>query len=300
MQAKDLLKKLAERERDFRDREFLAPFTPASKTAIVKMDGANYEFRIIGHKGSGFGVFRPVDHSCARFIKQAECDQLRSYLDVLPKVNLILCYESEQGWIAFPMNLESARRTLGLDSEIIVKNVSDAERFDVVTARYDGAHFWYDEVFAGADVVKSEAMRLCFNPESTVKKMREQLAGVFALTPEDRKAFDIMLASWKLFTTVSTEERIRKMIEDGGGKLGKYVLRGDLVEVRWRSNSGGLYTSVVKKDTLDVVSAGICLSGQDTKFHLKDLPFIIDQGEQRALIYRTGHARAFDMDGEDE
>lgn len=295
---KDLLSKFAQEERNFRQKEFLAPFTPKSRTAIVKMNGVNYDFRIVGHKsfGSGFGVFKPIDHSCAKFVKVAEYEQIRPYLDILPKVHMILCYETDDGWVSYPMNVESSKATLGLDREIIVKNVTDCERFDVVTARYDGAHFWFDEMFAGADVVKSEDMRNCFDPSTTVKKMRDALGAIKGLTPEDHKAFDVMLASWTLFKQVTTEDRLKHFIEPGGGKLKKYVLRGDHVEILWNSESGASYVSVVQKDTLDVVSAGICLSGEDNKFHLKDLPFIVVQGEQRDAIYRTGNARAFNMD----
>lgn len=297
--SKDLLDKFAERERDFRQREFLAPFTPGSKTALVKMDGVNYEFRIVGHKDSGFGIFKPVDATCAKFEREPDYSQLRQYLDLLPKVNMILAYESDQGWVSYPMNLDSSKATLGLDSEIIVKNVSDSERFDVVTVRYDGAHFWHDEPFIGSDLSKSAAMRDCFVPDSTSQKMKEQLAQVKGLTPEDRRAFDLALMSWKLFQKVSTEDRIKGALSSGGGKLGRYVLRGDNVEIQWTSESGQKYTSLVKRGSLDVVSAGICLSNEDSKFHLKDLPFIIDQGEKRRAIYRMGQARGFDMEGDD-
>ncbi len=303
MSTKDLLQKFATKERDFRNREFLAPYTPASKTAIVKMLGANYPFRVLGCKGHGIGIFRPVDRSCAKLVRDADFAEMRAYLDMLPKVNLILCYESDQGWIAYPMNLESSKKGLGLDSEIIVKNVTDCERFDVVTVRYDGAHFWFDEMFVGGDPIKSEQMRDCFLPNSMAQKMRMALGTLKSLTPEDRKSFDLALISWNLFQKVSTEDRIKKTFDGTGGHLGRYVLRGKNIEIRWKSSSGQEYTSLVKKDSLDVVSAGICLDphdgtgSQDSKFHLKDLPFIIEQGEKRKEIVKRGLARGYDMGG---
>lgn len=288
-----LIDKMANIESKFRETEFFSPYTSMSKFSIVKMEGVNYEFRIVGYQGSGLGVFKPIDHSCAKFIRPASPEQSRSYFDVLPKVNLILCYECEYGWVAYPMNLESSIKSIGLDSEIVVRNVSDCERFDCIVGRWDGLHFWFDDVFPGSNHVKSEAMRQCFDPNKTVAKMKECSNGIKGITPEELKSFELSLASWVLFQKVSTEDMICKTLALGGGKLGKYVLRGENIEIRWTSPSGNEYISVVKKDGLDVVSAGICLSGKDEKFHLKDLPFVISEGENKRLVYRT---RQIDMD----
>lgn len=286
---------MGEKEKSFRSKQFLAPFTGKSRKAIVKMDGLNYEFDISGHKGDGIGIFQPHDFKSAKFVSLADFDKIRSYFDILPRFILILGYECEYGWICTPFHKESAT---GLNGEVIVKNVSGSERFDVIVARFDGVNFWFDEQFVGANVIKSEMMRSCFVPDSTLPKMLVKLKEISGVTPEDICAFELAVASWKVFKKVSDETRIQNAIAIGGGKLGRYVIRGDMIEIDWKSQSGAQYKSLVQKETLDVVSAGICLSGEDTKFHLKDLPFIIDQGEKRRAIYVTGIARAFDMSSE--
>jgi hypothetical protein len=294
MDARDLLNRMAEQERNFRQREFLAPYSPGSESVIVKMSGLNYRFGIRRARKSGLGVFKPVDPHNARFVRDADEELRRRYFDVLPDLKMILCFETDKGWVAFPMNLESSKRKLGLDCEVIVKNVTDCERFDAITVRFDGLHFWFDEMFAGADVIKSDEMRGCFTADRTEKQMLAALAQVKGVTPEDQRAFELAMESWKLFQKVTTEDRLRQFLEFGGGKLNSYVVRGENIEFKWQSRSGASYTSLAKKESMDVVSAGICLDPhdgtgpQDQQFHVKDLPFVIDEGERGRLVYRRG------------
>jgi len=297
MDPKEVLKKIVTQERNFRKREFLAPYTEGMRTAIVKMSGMNYRFRIVGFTGSGIGMFEPIDHSCARFKGDADFATTRKYLDILPQLHVILVYESDQGWIAYPMNMESTCKKFALDGEIIVKNVSDAERFDVITARFDGMHFWYDDVFHSADLMKSSFMRDAFDPASLLpSKMREKIDEIKGLTPEDKESFELAIRSWNYFKRVTAQEELEQILAVGGGRLLSYVVRGANLEVRWKSKQGNPYTSSVEKGSYDVVCAGICVDGEDKKFHFKDLPGIADMGEQEDAIYRT-MGRDIDYDG---
>lgn len=299
MNAKDLLAKFASKEDKFRQQEFVAPYVECGSRpsyAIVKMDSLNYRFRILGFNGSGIGIFKPTNPTCATFQHNAEYDLVRAFYDKLPFIHVILSFQTEDGWCAHPMNTQVALQKLGLDSEILVRNVTDVERFDIVVVRYDGYNFWFDEPFSGADLLKSQYLREAFDLRGNVTKAINAMDKIKGLTPEEKKTFNLALESWKLFTKQTTEEKLQKLLEIGGGALRSYVVRGTNIEVRWKSASGQDYTSVVQKDSFDVVSAGICLSGQDRKFHLKDLPGIISHGEDEGLIYRTNAPhRAIDM-----
>lgn len=291
-EARELIRRLAEKERNFRQREFLAPFTPASQSVIVKMDGLNYTFRIKQPKDSGLGIFRPVDPYKARLLRLADDETRQRYFRILPYVHLTLAFETDKGWVAFPTHVESSRRRMGLDVDVVVRNVTDCERFDVIVARFDGVHFWFDEPFSGADVIKADEMRQCFSADKSEKQMRQALGQVNGVTPEDAHVFELAIQSWKQFMKVTTEDRLKDYLKPGGGRLGSYVVRGDNIELRWFSESGQSYTSLIKKDTMDVVTAGICLDPhdgtgpQDQQYHLKDLPFVIREGERDHLIYR--------------
>lgn len=293
MAARDLIEKFAAKEKAAISQQIFAPYTPASKYAYIKIDRLTYRFRIVGQNGSGFGVFAPIDATCAKYTGEADVAQVRGYFDVLPSLPIILSYQTEQGWVGYPVNQQSARSSLGLISEVIVRNVTDCQRFDNIVARFDGIHFWYDDVFSGSDPVKSESMRECFSG-GHAEAMKTKIGLIKGITPEDKTAFDLAIISWIQFKKLSTETRLKEVLCAGGGKLGSYVLRGANIEVKWVAPSGSNYTTVVNKESLDVVSAGICLSGGDQKFHLKDMPFIVQVGEDRGLIYRT--IRPIDME----
>lgn len=275
------------KEREVRSKEFLAPYTEQSKHAIVKIDGMNYRFRIVGFQGSGFGVFQPIDPTCARFVRAAEFEQSYDYLQLLPKMHVILVCQTNLGWCAYPFNTESSKTKFGVDFEVIIRNVSDVERFDVVTVRCDGRNFWFDEPFIGSDPVKAEDFRECFALRTEPKKMQRALEKLKGVTPEERRSFDLALASWRQFQRQSTEDLIKEMLSVGGANLDKYVIRGEQIEITWLSRSGKCYTSRVDKKSLDVVSPGICLNNDDNRFHLKDLPGVIHEGEGGNLIYVT-------------
>lgn len=285
--AQDLLAKTTAKERKVRSQDFLAPYTEQSKHAIVKIDGVNYRFRIVGFKGSGFGVFKPIDPTCARFARAAEFDQIYEYLQMLPKMHVILVCQTDLGWCAYPFNTESAQRKFGVDFEIIVRNASDIERFDVVTVRCDGRNFWYEEPFIGSDPIKADSLRECFALRTEPLKMQRAFDKLKGMTPEERKSFDLALASWREFQKQSTEDRIKEMLSVGGADLDKYVIRGEQIEITWLSRSGKAYKSRVDKKSLDVISPGICLNNDDSRFHLKDLPGVIHEGEDGNHIYVT-------------
>lgn len=277
----DLLVKVSAKERELRQREFFSPYTPDSKFAVVKMVGTNYKFRILGANGSGFGVFCPTDPTCARFVKEADLLQSQSYLSLWPKVYLILVCNTDLGWCAFPFNLSSAKAQLGLEQEVIVRNVSDVERFDVVVARYDGMRFWYEEPFAGADPVKAAALRDCY-----INRKMKKIAGI---TPEERKSFDMSLSALQMVQRLTTEGRIKETLATAGSSLEEYVIRGRNIEISWQAQSGAVHNSLIDAKTFDVVSAGICVNDGDRKFHLRDLPGIVKKGEDLGAIYRTRH-----------
>jgi hypothetical protein len=282
----ELLKQMAAKERKFRAQDFVAPYTQGSVFAIVPMHkGMLYRFRIKGFKDAGIGLFHPTSPNDAEFVSDAPFDQARTYLDALPKTLLVLSYQTEQGWIALPLSEESTRKTLGIAGPVLVLNVSDAQRFDPIVARFDGVNFWFDELFTGADPVKADEMRALF------QKGFQGNVNVKGVVPEERDAYSLACDAWKQFAKISVESKVKQILKDGGARLGSFVVRGKNIEIKWTSASGEVYNSLVNKDTLDVISAGICLSGEDSKFHLKDLPHLIEQGEKRRLIVITRHAR---------
>ena len=296
--ARNLLAKIAAKEKDQRQREFLAPYCEGLKHAFVKIEKVAYRFKIVGFQGSGFGIFKPIDPTCARFIRDADPILVSEYLEKLPRIYLILVCETDLGWCAYPFNASSAKSNIGVEQEIIVRGVSDVERFDVVAARYDGIGFWFEEPFVGADPIKAEALRESFAKRESLSETSEAVQGIKGLTPEEKRAFQLAVSSWKAFQKVTTEGRIRSMLAAGGAELDSYVIRGDSIELAWRSRAGGFYSTVINKETFDVEAAGICVESKGDTFHLQDLPGVIREGEDSDLIYRTRDTRFMDLDGD--
>jgi len=297
MEAKELLRQTIDKERNFRTREFLAPYNKRSRTAIVHLDNLKYKFRIHKHKGEGIGRFVPTDPLNASFKEDASWEVAHKYLSLFTPINLILVYEIEGGWVGYPMSEESTKKRLGFVCPVEVYNTTDAERFDCITSRFDGKNFWYDDIFASADLGKSLAIREAFDVALSAKLMKEKLSNIIGVTPEDRKSFDLAIESWEYYKTVTTKDKLAETLAASGAKLHSYVVRGKNLEVRWASKSGEKYYSTVSKESFDVVCAGICVDGDDLKFHLKDLPYIVAEGEAEHLIYRT-MGRNIDFDGE--
>jgi len=289
------MNKMAAEEKSFRQKIFISPYSAHSRYVVVKMNGVNYKFRIVGVNGDGIGLFQPVDPTCAKYQGEAPIEQRRAYLDVLPSVRLILSYETDKGWVSYPFNAESSENSIGLKGQAVVKNVNDCERFDVVVARYDGMHLWFDDIFSSMDHCKSEAMRDCFIPQWTPDKMQRELKKVKGMSPEDKISFELAVQSWMVFQQQTTEARLQSVLNNSGGTLGSYVVRDLNIDVEWTDSSGKKYSSVVNKESFDVVCTGICLDGADTEFHLKDLPHIVDQGE-----YKTRDGRRLNLEDEDD
>jgi len=66
------------------------------------------------------------------------------------------------------------------------------------------------------------------------------------------------------------EGRLQDALEHAGAELNEFTERGDVYAVTYTVD-GERHTSVVDRRSLTVVTAGICLSGQDEKFDLASL-----------------------------
>jgi hypothetical protein len=271
----DLFKNIVKMEREFRTKEFLAPYTEESKIAIIKMDGLNYRFHIGGFSGSGIGKFIPISPTYAEYTGEADQSLVRSYFNSLLSLRVILCYETNFGWVAYPASINVARNKFSLDGELVVKNAFD-NRFDVVLARFDGLHFWSDGI-CPTNSFKSKCMRDCFVPKYTPDQMREALKKIPNITPEDNCAFELAISS--------AENILNEYLTTGGGSLTSYIVQGPNIEIKWKSAAGNSYTSLVDKESLDVISTGVCLTN-DT-LHLKDLPFLAESIENYRVPIRN-------------
>ena len=103
---KDILAKLAAKEKSILNREIFSPFVKGGNSIRLKIDGALYTLKTPSMKKDGFGIFKATDHSNAVFSRDADEIEVAQYLELLPKTSLILVYNVGQ-WLAYPYNTES-------------------------------------------------------------------------------------------------------------------------------------------------------------------------------------------------
>lgn len=293
----DALARLATTEEAFLHAEFLAPVL-RGQGVQVRIAGVRCRLRVEPADFQGFGVFKPLSHAAARLVRAATMGQRRLYLELFPAVSLLLC--ARQGgdgdqWLALPANRGDGR--FEVEGFVPVRLVEEAELFDTVRARFDGAQFWFDEADPrsdpGAAAYLREALARAAPPRTLDRPglsagQRDAYAAVYQerirreLEREQRtrrrQAVD---------ARASGERRLRAALEHAGATLRDYAERGDVYSVTYTVD-GQRHTSVVRKTDLSVQTAGICLSGEDRKFDLHSLVGVLREGAGSGQIHRMG------------
>jgi hypothetical protein len=101
------------------------------------------------------------------------------------------------------------------------------------------------------------------------------------MTPEMRTAYDLAGQQTTEFSALQQqrrdETRLRQALQMGGGELQGFRERSDSWLVEWTTTDGIRHTSAISKTDLTVISAGICLSGEDEKFDLQSLVGVVEK-----------------------
>jgi hypothetical protein len=111
---------------------------------------------------------------------------------------------------------------------------------------------------ADAAFLRGELAR---NVESPIRK---------GLTPFERTSYDAALALKRELEKSPEERRLEAALRLAGASLEGFSEQHGVLTVRYLVD-GVSHESTVTKNTLEVVSSGICLSGQDRDFDLTSL-----------------------------
>lgn len=280
----DAFGRLAAAEEQFLSREFLAPVIRGGNVQ-VRIAGVICTLRIDPVEFEGWGVFRPHSHSEAKLVRQANLAERQRYLDLFPIVQLILAGRCDLGWLAVPAHRGDSR--FQIDGLIPVRLVEEAQLFEVIETRFDGAHFWYaapDSRWdpAMASYLRQELERL--TPPELLRRsgLTAEERGAYALNYRPRyKASEAAQRSRE-------EQRLRGALEHAGAELMNYIERSDVYTVTYEVDGQRHVSAVAKKD-LSVQVAGICLSGEDQKFDLSSLVGVIREAQGGGGLVRVGH-----------
>lgn len=122
----------------------------------------------------------------------------------------------------------------------------------------------------------SSGLRLSFENRDHVLMIR-------GITPDHRIAY-----VEKLETINRPKITLPDAVSFMGGNLIDMVDRGDGTSLVTYKINATSFTSLVANDTMRVISAGICLDGEDSNFDLTTLIPVIRKGLETNRIHRTG------------
>jgi hypothetical protein len=267
--------RLAAAERAFVGSEFLAPVIKGLGVG-VRIAGVHCRLTVEPAEFEGWGVFRAESHTRAKLVRRATMAQRRKYLALFPSVRLILCRREKSQWLAVAANRGDAR--FAIEGLVPVRLADEGELFETIVARFDGGQFWFDEVDARGDPSAAAFLR-----ESLAVMAEPAKVGRPGLTAEQRAAYAIEYAERQVEVIedeqARAQRRLRAALEHAGARLRDFGDRGDAYRVTYQVD-GRRHTSVVRKDDLSVVTAGVCLSGQDRHFDLASLVGVLRESEQ--------------------
>jgi hypothetical protein len=275
-----LINELATQEAALAATQFLAPCAPGLRVR-VRLSGLVYFFRTLPRGYEGWGVFQPRDAKTAELLHAAGLAQIEAYQRLLRPARLLLAARLRgRTWLAYPASLTDAQVFGPRVAPVVVRLVGEGRYFEQIVARTDGALCWYQDLDRRADPRPAERLRQLLRRATTPRAVDGK-----ALTPELRAAYALAARHAPEFAAQRQQQaehaRLRAALEFAGGTLADYEERDDHWHVTWHTPSGEQHTSAVAKHDLTVMSAGICLNGQDTDFDLQSLVSVVErQGDE--------------------
>lgn len=276
MHIKELIKKTIKTEKDLFKTNFLAPILGGGEVR-TRIHGLIYQFHIVGDDlREGWFILEPVDQRRAKIVREASLSRRSGYLFQFPVWRGILIEKVKDRssiWLAYPANLEDSSRRFGIKDMAPVYFVESAQTFDVIIARFDGTNLWYEAPDRQKDPAIADYLR-----ESLREKEPSQKLKFPNLTLEERGAYALLTEKSEKLRKSFVQRRLENALGHAHAKLLSYIEHPDSYLVTWEAENRQFKT-VVKKDSLTVVSAGICLEGRDQDFDLTSIVGIMKEGE---------------------
>lgn len=275
--------RLAKAEAGFVGSRFVAPVLRGHGVG-VRIAGVRCRLAVEPADFGGWGAFEAVKQDRAKLLRPMTMAERRRYLALFPPVRLILCRREGDGWLGMPASQADSR--FSIEGLVPVRFVEDADVFETVVARFDGGQFWFESTDDRADPATPPMLREALGKMTEPKDVHRP-----GLTREQRTAYALVyrerLEAMLQDERHRAETRLRVALEHAGAELRDYREQGDVYRVSYEVD-GTRHTSVVRKDDLGVVTAGICLSGGDQAFDLASLVGVLREGEEGGRIVRMG------------
>jgi hypothetical protein len=286
--AHSLIESLGREEASLQEQEFLAPLLSEGR-ARLRLQNLVYEVAV-ANAAPGWWCCRLCDARSAVVVDEALPWQRGDYLALWPALRMVLLEplrnSTEHAWLALPYNPSDARQRFGLVGPRIVRLLEGGQPFERIIARVEGSTLWYDEPDRRADPATAETLReglaaehatppgasLGAGEQAAYHLLLEQRLAARAAAEAARHAAEAETAR-RAAALDPTERNLRHALEMGGARLIGYEQSRGGLRVTWERN-GQRSVTLVDHD-LSVVSAGICLSGQDRRFDLTSIVGVV-------------------------
>jgi hypothetical protein len=180
--------------------------------------------------------------------------------------------------VALAFNPSDAFQRFAIYGPLVIRLVEGGQPFERVIGRVEGTTIWYDELDRRSDPATAVLLRDALATGHTTPP----LAG---LGPGEQASYALLtkhrVAAAAARDAACAERRLRDALMVGGARLIGYEAGAGVLRVTWERDGQRSITLV--NANLDVVSAGICLSGEDQRFDLASVVGVVRDAPQFAL-----------------
>lgn len=271
----DILNKLEAAENDFLQRDVLAPVLPG-RGVIVRIVGIVCSLRVTGRRFTGWGVLRPESLKTAQFVRPATLAEVAGYLKLFPALRLIVVAREGHQWYALSANQGERGIQLNGPAPVLLAEAG-IQPFETVFARFDGHFFWYERRDNRRNPALAAYLREALDAGTATDALRKS-----GLSAEERAAYGWAKALVAEAERAGIVGRLANALAHAGGRLIAFTERDDSYTVAYLVD-GERSVSTVRKSDLSVLTAGICLSGQDVSFDLTSMVSVIREASGQSI-----------------
>lgn len=295
-----LIKKLSTEQKEIVGTNILSPVS-AGGTIRVKIQGLIKDYKLDDPSVCGWCIFKIVSDKEVSKVQDASARERSQYLELFPKLDVVLLDAENDKWWALAAQTSDTR--FEINHAVPIELVDRGGAFDTVTVRFDGSAFWFDCANRKRDPKVASELRKALNNDVFPDELK-----VAKSVPQERLAYSMMFFRKHpdLLSAPASDEqansaqgdiqptytwdyqryagmdsqrkqtsKIKKALAHAGATLESFWF-GDDDSVTVKFSMGGYtHASVVNRNDLTVVSAGICLSGLDREFDLSSLVSVL-------------------------
>ncbi|HEY7347005.1 MAG TPA: hypothetical protein VH599_01705 [Ktedonobacterales bacterium] len=280
MGIKDLLNKLEAAEQDFLASEVLAPVLPG-QAVTVRITGIVCRLHVDNQRFEGWAIMRPLSTSQARIVRPARLAEVSAFLKLFPATRLIAVLREGRRWHGLAAQKGDTRFRIDRPMPALLAEES-IQPFETLLVRFDGRFFWYERRDPRRNPALAAYLRQALNDRVAPGDLHKS-----GLSAEERAAYTW---AWGLLEEVrksAVEQRLADALMHAGGQLEAFTERDEAYTITYEVD-GSRHVSTVRKNDLTVLTAGICLSGQDQRFDLTSLVGVVREAAARRGIVRVG------------